>query len=352
MAGIEFLTWEIICYCFIFVAGLLGNLTVITVVLKSGSAQHRFREVPFNIYLMSLAIVDLIFAVTCLPIYILSSSIFDHPTGVKGDIFCKLITGYLIPFWLCDVSIFTLVIISFERYAAICKPFQAIRLGVPRKTYSYITGAYLAGFIVQIPTIVGVRWAGVNGTVSYCRYDWPSETVSTVIYAVVFVCHFIFPAVIFIFNFYRIKKCLSKLDGDLRRSFGDARQRVKIMKSKERTIRVVFVVMVAFFVLWTPNLLMYFLFQFGEVHNLRWNSNYYQAGIILGFSSSWLNPFLYAFQSKDFRSHCRKVFWKLLGRQNSGRQQSSSQSHSTSSSVKTKFRFKKLETPIEPKTVQ
>ena len=345
MAGIEFWTWEIICYCFIFLTGLLGNLVVIIVVLKSGSARHRFREVPFNIYLMALSIVDLTFAVTCLPIYILSTSVFDHPTGVKGDIFCKLITGYLIPFWLCDVSIYTLVIISFERHAAICKPFQAIRLGIPRKTYFYIIGAYLTAFIVQIPTIVGIRWAGASGTVSYCKYDWPSDTVSTIIYAVVFVCHFILPATIFIFNFYRIKKCLTKLDGHLRRSFGDARQRVKIMKSKEKTIRIVFVVMAAFFVLWTPNHVMYFLFQFGKIHHFRWNSNYYQAGIILGFSSSWLNPFLYAFQSRDFRSHCRKVFGKMLGGRVIGQLQSSSQS--TSSTVKTKLQFKKLETPVE-----
>ena len=76
--------WEVVCYCFIFLAGLFGNLTVIIVVLKCGSARHRFREVPFNIYLMALAIVDLTVAVTCLPVYILSSSIYDHPGGIKA----------------------------------------------------------------------------------------------------------------------------------------------------------------------------------------------------------------------------------------------------------------------------
>jgi hypothetical protein len=301
---------------------------------------------------MALAIVDLTFAVTCLPIFVLSTSVFDHPTGDQGDILCKLITGYLIPFWLCDVSIYTLVIISFERHTAICKPFQAIRLGIPRKTYLYIAGAYLAAFVIQIPTIVGIRWAGANGTVSYCTYDWPSDTVSTAIYGVVFACHFILPATIFIFNFYRIKKSLTKLDGDLRRAFGDARHGVKIMKSKEKTVQIVFVVMVAFFVLWTPNHVMYFLFQFGEIQHLRWNSNYYQIGIILGFSSSWLNPFLYAFQSRNFRSHCRKVFRKMLGNRFTGRPQSSSQSGSTSSTLRTKIQFKRLQTPVQVNSIQ
>ena len=324
-------------------------------VLKSGSGRHRFREVPFIIYLMALAIVDLTFAMTCLPIYILSTNVFNHPTGEKGDILCKIITGYLIPFWLCDVSICMLVIISFERYAAICKPFQAVRLGIPRKTYFYIAGAYLAGLIVQIPTVVGIRWAGVNGTVSVCTYDWPSDTISTIIYAVVFLCHHMIPAAIFIINFYRIKRCLTRLDGNLRRSIGDANQRIKIMKCKEKTIRIVFVVMVAFFVLWTPNHVMYFLFQFGEMHNLRWNSNYYQVGIILGFSSSWLNPFLYAFQSREFRSHCRKVFRKMFGKVFAGQSLDSSQSGcsgSISSTLKTNVKFKRLQAQVDYTTEQ
>ncbi|XP_028398385.1 phe13-bombesin receptor-like [Dendronephthya gigantea] len=347
MAGIEFWTWEIICFSFIFLAGVLGNLTVILVVLKSGSARHRLREVPFNIYLMALAIVDLTFAITCLPIYILSTNVFNHPSGTKGDVLCKIITGYFIPFWLCDVSIYMLVIISFERYAAICKPFQAVHLGIPRKTYFYIAAAYLAALIIQIPTIVGIRYAGVNGTVNFCTYVWPSETVSTIIYAVVFICHFVIPAAIFIINFYRIKRCLTKLDENLRRSIGDAKGRIKIMKSKEKTIRIVFVVMVAFFVLWTPNHVMYFLFQFGEIHNLRWNSNYYQVGIILGFSSSWLNPFLYAFQSRDFRSHCRKVFRKMFGKWFVGQLKDSSQSGNTSSTLKTNIKFKRLQVQMD-----
>ena len=355
MAGIEFWIWEVICYCFIFVAGLLGNLVVIIVVLiiKVASARHRFREVPFNIYLMALAIVDLMASATSLPVYILSSSVFDHPGGEKGDVMCKLVTGYLIPFWLCDVSIYTLVIISFERYAAICKPFQAIRLGIPRKTYFYIAAAYLSAFIVNIPTIVGIHWAGVNGTVSYCSYKWPSEAVSTLIYTVVFAVHFLLPAAVFIFNFYRIKKCLNKLDENLQKSLGDARQRGKVLKSKKKTVQVVFVVMIAFFILWMPNHVMYFLFQFGEIHDLMWNSNYYQIGIILGLSSSWLNPFLYAFQSRDFRSHCHEVFSKMFGCQLIRRPQDSSQSGS-SSVVKTKIQFKKMQnlTVVKPQNLK
>ena len=350
MAGIEIWIWEVICYCFIVIAGVLGNLVVIIVVLKSSSARHRFREVPFNIYLMALAIVDLMASVSSFPVYLMESRIFDHPGGEKGNVMCKLVTGYLIPFWLCDVSIYTLVIISFERHAAICKPFQAIRLGIPRKTYFYIAAAYLVAFVVNVPTIVGIYYAGVNGTAGYCSYKWPSEAISTSIYAVVFVAHFLLPAVVFIFNFYRIKKCLNKLDKNLQRSLGDARQRAKILKSKRKTVQVVFVVMIAFFILWLPNHVMYFFYQFGKIHDFKWDTYYYQLGEILGFSSSWLNPFLYAFQSRDFRSHCCKVFSKMCGCQLIRRPQDSSQSGS-SSAVKTKIQFEKLQNTTEVKLV-
>ena len=131
MAGLRFQVWELTCYCCIFIAGVMGNSVLCLVVWKSGPA---FRRVPFNIYLMALAIADLLLAVVCLPVYVMSSSIYNHPGGQDGLILCKVITGYLLQFWLAGVSIFLLVIISFERCSAIRDPFQARTQTTSRKT--------------------------------------------------------------------------------------------------------------------------------------------------------------------------------------------------------------------------
>ena len=315
MANFELRQWELACYCLILVIGVFGNSIVILVIRQSGSSpKHRFRDVPFNVYLMALAIADLALCVVCLPVYIMSTNVFPHPTGRGGDVFCKLVTGNVPQFWLAGVSIYLLVVISFERYAAIRKPFKT-RLGTTRKTYVYIGLAWFLGFARELPVIVGIGYTATNATVGTSCYYWPKELpINIFIYSCLFISEYAIPAVIFLINFYRIKKRLNLLDTTLKTALQDGRQRVKIMKTKEKSIRIVFVVLIAFLICWTPNNILYLLFQYGNVSDVEWHSNYYQVGIILGFSSSCLNPFLYAFQSRQFRIHCMKVFRKALRR--------------------------------------
>ena len=316
MAGLELKVWELLCYCFIFVTGLIGNLVVCLVVLKSGP---EFRRVPFNIYLMSLAMVDLTLAVVCLPIYVMSTTTFPHPTGTKGIVLCKTVTGYLLPFMLGMVSIYLLVVISFERYTAVCKPFSAITRKTSTNKAFYICGVWLIALVLHIPTLIGITFTDSKPSIgNYCSFAWKTATISRSVYAFVFTFNYVLPAVIFAVNLYRTQKCLAKLDENLKQSFTRKHQCAKVMEKKRKTIRTVFVLSAAFFICWTPNKVMYFLFQYGGMTGISWNSDFYQAGVILGFFNSCINPFLYAFHSKDFRSHCKKVLEKMFGKK-SGR---------------------------------
>ena len=311
MTGLELQPWELVCYCFIFLVGLVGNLIICLVVLKSGPS---YRCVTFNIYLMALAVADLTLAVVCLPIYIMSTSSFPHPTGTQGTAVCKIVTGYLLTFWLGGVSIYLLVVISFERYAAISRPLQAMARSTSKRTASFIAFAWVIAFVIQIPTVVGVNFSTTNATIgNYCTYIWKDNT-ATVIYAFVFAFQYVIPAVIFIINFYRIKISLAKLDKSLGHSFRnlEAQQLAKVMRRKAKTVRIVFVASVAFFISWTANNIMYFLFQYGGMKDISWNSNVYQAGVLLGFLNSCINPFLYAFQSKEFRFHCKAILVRVF----------------------------------------
>ncbi|XP_028398113.1 bombesin receptor subtype-3-like [Dendronephthya gigantea] len=337
MANFELRSWELVCYSLIFIIGVLGNATVILVIRNSGqSEKHRFRDVPFNVYLMALAIVDMSLSIVCLPVYIMSTSAFPHPTGIGGDVFCKLVTGNVPQFWLAGVSIYLLVVISFERYAAISKPFTT-RLGKTRKTYVYIALAWFFGFARELPVIVGIRYTATNATVGTSCYYWPKQLPNIFIFSILFISQYLAPAVIFLINFHRIKKRINRLDKTLKTALGDARQRVKIMKSKARSIRIVLMVLITFLICWTPNNIMYLLFQYGNVSDVEWSSDYYQFGIILGFSSSCINPFLYAFQSKQFRIHCGKLFRKIFKIGKKGQPLDASQSFTTSTAQGTKL---------------
>ena len=118
MAVFRLRLWETVCYLVILVIGVFGNAVVCVVILKSGPPHRKFYHVPFNLYLMSLAVVDFALAVVSAPSYVMSTSYYHaHPKGTNGTILCKTITGYLLCFWLAGTSVYLLVIISFERYS-------------------------------------------------------------------------------------------------------------------------------------------------------------------------------------------------------------------------------------------
>ena len=302
--------WEIASFTLISIFGLLGNLIVCIVMLTGGK---KLRSVPFNVYITSLAAADLSLAVVGIPIYIISKSSFSHPSGNVGNLFCKLVTGNLIPFWLAGSSVYIMVLISFERYYAIRDPFLARTRTTSAKTAVAVTCALLLGLVVQIPMIVGVEYTKENATISnYCTYKWKDKSTTFFVYLLSLACQYLIPAGIFVLNFIRIRKCLVNLDDVLKRQSGQklGRKNQGVMKKKRRTIKTVFIIVLAFFVCWTPNTIMFFVFQYAGASSIAANSSIFEVSVVLAFSSAWVNPMLYSFQSTEFRKHCKKLAFK------------------------------------------
>ena len=305
----ELKSWQLILYVIVFIVGITGNLLICLVVMCSPKT---FRLVPFNVYILALAIVDLILATSCLPVYVMSTAVFPHPAGNGGTAMCKTITGYLLPFWLGGVSIYLLVVISFERYKAVRKPLYYYSRQTSSKTYLFILAAWVMGFIIQLPYIIGIVSVDSNATVgNHCSYTWKNLTTITFVFIYTISLLYVVPALIFILNVYRTKVCMDRFDRELQASFDNEVQRLKVIKRKRKTARVMLVVTLSFFVCWTPDNIMFLIFQYGGSKELSYNSDIFQLGMMLGFLNSCLNPFLYGFQSKEFRSHCKKVLKKL-----------------------------------------
>lgn len=302
MAGLEFKVWELVCCCLMLVIGSFSNSFVCLVAIKKGP---EFRDVPFNRYLMALAFVDLLVSVLAVPFYLVLAGKIPHPTGIYGAVMCK--ASHALPFWMAGASIYLLVIISFERYTALSNPLSLYVKRKKTRTTLNILLALFVGLIPQLPTIIGISYSSGTAQVGQCIYVWNKEARKS-IYPLTFAIQFVFPGIVFIVNFLRIQKCLAKLDHTLYHNLSCARARVTLMQRKRKTIRVVFLVTLAFFICWTPDHVLYFLFQVSNENETLWNSTYYQVTLILGFSNSCVNPLLYAFQSKEFRKNCKSVF--------------------------------------------
>ena len=299
--------------------GLFGNFMVFLVICKSDEA---YRAAPFNKCILSLAIADFLLAIFSVPAYIVSKSDFSHPDGFGGDVLCKLYTGYFITFWIAGVSVFMLVIISLERLRAVSQPLIARINPSSRKTNVPIASAWIGAFIIQTPTMIGIRYNPDNPSVGkYCEYHWGHRMMPHIIYVCHITIQYFIPLIILFIAFIRIRSDKrNTLDVDFQASTSlenlETDQCNVAIDRRRRSVRVVLTVVMAFLICWTPDHIMFFLFQYKRIRTVQWNSTVFQFGLLLYFTNSCINPILYAFQAKEFRNRCKSLllsFFKCIG---------------------------------------
>ncbi|XP_057315118.1 apelin receptor B-like isoform X1 [Hydractinia symbiolongicarpus] len=303
--------WQTTWYMVIFILGLVGNGIVIFVIMKSKTIQ---RDAPFNIYLLALAIIDMLISIICVPTYALSTDAFLHPSGEYGEVLCKLVTGYTIPFWLLDVSVFLLVAIAVERRKAIIDSFSTLQYRSIKLTLSYVGIALLMGILTQAPTYYGAHYESRNATVgNACKYDCGSTTMDILHYSA-FTLECIVPSIVLFICFRHIKKHLTKFEGELHHSIPDYykaknKKFIPNIAHKKDTIGTFKIIVIVFLVCVALNEITYVLLEpVLNITSLQWNSSLYQVTVMLRFSNSCLNPILYSFRSKSFRKKVRDVF--------------------------------------------
>ncbi|VDK87407.1 unnamed protein product, partial [Litomosoides sigmodontis] len=130
----------IVSFCIIFCLSVVGNAIVVAVILQ----QRSMRSVT-NIYLLNLAISDLMLSVICMPPTLVSSVIY---CWMFGDLLCKLF-AYLQPV-VVTASAYTLAVIAFERYYAICKPLYSRIWHTRSHAYTMITLVWLISVLANL----------------------------------------------------------------------------------------------------------------------------------------------------------------------------------------------------------
>ena len=305
-----FRLWEFIWYLLLFVTGSVGNITVLLVIILHRGIN---RKSTFNIMLLSLATTDLLTSVVGLPIYIMSTSFYRHPAGKYGDYLCMFFTGYFLPFWLLDVSVFILVIIALERRKVVMKPLSILeedKLSIKM----FVVGTILLGLALGLPTIFGLTYTATDPIVgNHCTYRY-TFSQSVYIYFSVFTIDTIVPIIILSVCYLNIKKWLAKRDALLKASsiqtsytVGNSPSHELALKKKRKTIETMKCVVLAFFICIVPNHLLYLLSLAG-VKGLEWNSVICQVGVLIRFSNSCINPLLYCFKSEEFRKNFQETF--------------------------------------------
>lgn len=161
---------QIPLYATILLLAIIGNSLVILTLIQN----RRMRTIT-NVFLLNLAVSDILLGVLCMPFTLIGTLLRDF---VFGELMCKLLP-YLqgkfngIQNWmavsffhrLCfchnlflfltatsvAVSAWTLVAISLERYYAICDPLRSRRWQTLKHAYKLIALIWFGSFLCMSP---------------------------------------------------------------------------------------------------------------------------------------------------------------------------------------------------------
>ncbi|CAH2285207.1 kappa-type opioid receptor [Pelobates cultripes] len=134
-------------YSMVFVVGLVGNALVMFVIIR-----YTKMKTATNIYIFNLALADAL-VTTTMPF---QSTSFLMSSWPFGDVLCKIVVS--IDYYNMFTSIFTLTMMSVDRYIAVCHPVKALDFRTPLKAKC------INVFIWMLSSSVGISAIVLGGT--------------------------------------------------------------------------------------------------------------------------------------------------------------------------------------------
>ncbi|XP_025128660.3 CX3C chemokine receptor 1 isoform X3 [Bubalus bubalis] len=278
----------VILYSLVFAFGLVGNLLVVFALINS----QRSKSIT-DIYLLNLALSDLLFVAT-LPFwthYVISEQGLHHAT-------CKLITAFFfIGFF---GGIFFITVISVDRFLAIVLAANSMNNRTVQHGVTISLGVWAAAILVATPQFMFTKEKE-----NECFGDYPEilqEIWPVILNTEINFLGFLLPLLIMSYCYFRIMRTLFSCKNH----------------KKAKAIRLIFLVVVVFFLFWTPYNVMIFLqtlnlydfFPKCDVkRDLKLAINVTET---IAFSHCCLNPLIYAFAGEKFRRYLYHLYRKCL----------------------------------------
>ncbi|KAJ0006271.1 hypothetical protein NQD34_013544 [Periophthalmus magnuspinnatus] len=349
-------TVRIVLYSLIFLLSVVGNSMIIAVLVRN----RRMRTVT-NLFLLSLAVSDLMVSLVCIPFTLIPNLMRDF---IFGTGICKLVMYFMGV--SVSVSTFNLVAISLERYSAICNPLTSRTWQTKSHAAKVITATWVASFILMLPYPISSTLKPFtrlnNSTGHMCRLVWPNDITQQSWYLSLLLILFLFPGIVMMTAYglisvelYRgIKFELSsrKASRDRQSSSGSIKpgdsdgcylqppnkkkssthfsssksvvgrvcstSPTANLMAKKRVIRMLLVIVFLFFVCWTP----VFVVNAWQAFDRR--SAYQLTGApisfihLLSYTSACVNPIIYCFMNKRFRQGMLSTFSCCTKKQGGG----------------------------------
>ncbi|XP_010753393.1 opioid receptor, delta 1b [Larimichthys crocea] len=272
-------------YSLICVVGLLGNVLVMY-----GVVRYTKMKTATNIYIFNLALADAL-ATSTLPF---QSAKYLMSTWPFGEPLCKVVIA--IDYYNMFTSIFTLTMMSVDRYIAVCHPVKALDFRTPAKAKLINVCIWILSSAVGVPVMIMAitKVTDKGQTACALRFPKPEWYWDTVMKICVFIFAFVVPVLV-------ITICYGLMILRLKsvRLLSGSKEKDRNLR---RITRMVLVVVAAFIICWTPIHIFIIIRTMVDIDhkNLLVMATWHLC-IALGYTNSSLNPVLYAFLDENFK---------------------------------------------------
>ncbi|EDW30011.1 GL15947 [Drosophila persimilis] len=267
-------------------AGLLGNGLVILVVV----ANQQMRSTT-NLLIINLAVSDILFVIFCVPF---TATDYVLPEWPFGNMWCKFVQYMIVV--TCHCSVYTLVLMSFDRFLAVVHPVTSMSLRTERNATLAIMCAWITIVTTAIPVALShsvriYQYRGNAGTA--CVFSTEEEVWSLVGFQVsFFLSSYVAPLTLICFLYMGMLARLWK-------SAPGCKPSAESRKGKRRVTRMVVVVVLAFAICWLPIHVILVLKALNLYGGSHLSVIIQIISHVVAYTNSCINPILYAFLSRQ-----------------------------------------------------
>ncbi|XP_069557568.1 neuropeptide FF receptor 1 like 2 [Brachyistius frenatus] len=312
----------ILAYSFIFLLCMVGNILVCLIVLEN----RRMRTVT-NLFILNLAISDLLVGIFCIPTTLVDNLITGWPFSNNV---CKM-SGF-VQGMSVSASVFTLVAIAVERFRCVVFPLRPkLTLLVAKAA---IVSIWVLAVVIMCPAAVALTVEKVplhhmvcnddfNHTYPLytCYEDFANPQMRKVYTAVLFAHIYMAPLTVItlMYGSIGVKLCSTvvanrepqQADATVREG-GRKRSQQMISQKKLRVIKMLIMVTLLFMLSWLPLWTLMMMADYAGLtrDQLELLTSYiFPFAHWLAFSNSSVNPIIYGYYNENFKRGFQAV-WK------------------------------------------
>ncbi|XP_066405495.1 neuropeptide FF receptor 2-like isoform X2 [Molothrus aeneus] len=290
-------------YLLIFLLCMVGNGGVCFIVLWS-----RHMRTVTNLFILNLAVSDLLVGLFCMPTTLLDNIIAGWPFG---SLVCKM--SGMVQGISVSASVFTLVAIAMDRFRCIVHPFKP-KLTVPAAVAT-IAVIWALAVAIMCPSAALLRLrqekrfqlllgtGNATRPVFWCREEWPEPAMRKAYTTVLFANIYLAPLALIALLYARIGVSLCHAAVPAAGKRGREQQR-GAWRRKRKAIHTLVLVTLLFALSWLPLWSLMLLSDYGSLSDVQLrliNVYIYPLAHWLAFSNSSVNPIIYGFCNRSFR---------------------------------------------------